>query len=387
MKKSLLIVIPLIFILLLTCCTAPKDENSIVGKWELEEGTSTKGLRIPREIEFFSDGSLQSNCGGKYVIEDGRLNIYYSAMDSYSYIFEVQDDLLILQSNDNNTSDTSDYRYFKSDVIKEDDFEGFGSVDKTDEKQLASSCDYILAEGVNKNGDTYQLVANESESYDSKSEIGVIKNNEWLIELSSNSPFIDENGKIIYFDTYLRQFEYPESDDLYGYSKTYRFINNCCFMAGEYNGGTFGSYDFIWNVETNSNYNINNGRFIIEKDDTLVGINDENIIFYDYYDYNNWYKILNTKTMSITKEFAENEFYNIYPISEGVFYALKDKDGNDGFYDLNCKQVIDMRKYHNSGGCYFVDDRCTFTATNSSGKAFEITIDKSGNVISEKPVE
>ncbi len=385
MKKLLLIVLPLFFILLFTCCSASKENNSIVGKWELEEGTSTKGLRIVRELEFFSDGTVQSNYGGKYTIEEERLNIYYSAMDSYSYIFRLENDLLILQSNDS-SPDKSEYRYFRTDTNEDANFDESNEADKNNEEQLAAVCDYILAEGTNKNGDIYQLVANESKSYDGKSEVGIIKNNKWLIELSSDSPFVDESGKIIYIDNYMRQFDYPESDDLYGYSKTYMFINNCCFIAKE---DSRNHYDVILNAENGKNYIVENGWFETEfKDDNLIGQYDENIVIRDWDSKDKSYEILNTETMSIVKEFTNDDFYYITPISEGVFYAIKDKEGNGkAFYDSNGQKVVDLSKYKISGCGFFIDGRCIFTAINSSGKEFEITIDKSGNVISEKPVE
>ena len=52
----------------------------------------------------------------------------------------------------------------------------------TEPPQLSESCDMVLASGYDGD-DYYQLVANETEDYNGvKDELGVIKNNEWLLK-------------------------------------------------------------------------------------------------------------------------------------------------------------------------------------------------------------
>lgn len=52
-----------------------------------------QSIRIPNSMHFFSDGSVQSdNLGGQYTIDGNSLIISYSAMDSYTYVFEVDDE-------------------------------------------------------------------------------------------------------------------------------------------------------------------------------------------------------------------------------------------------------------------------------------------------------
>ena len=66
------------------------------------------------------------------------------------------------------------------------------------ETKLSDSCDKILASGYDANSNYYELVANEKEDYTgTKIEMGIIKNNEWVIPLTSNSPFISESGLLI----------------------------------------------------------------------------------------------------------------------------------------------------------------------------------------------
>lgn len=268
----------------------------------------------------------------------------------------------------------------------------------TDTVKLIDECEYVLADGISKNGDYYYLVANESKSYDGKDEIGVIKNNKWLVPLTSDHPFINKDGAIIGLESYKSEIE------KYGKSDRFAFSNNCCFFAGYdfkqvgykiiFNSETGESkhieiddtfdYDVFLNISIDVVSGLNQRRIIGQNDDSVIiksvrggfGVNDKITI-----------KIFNTKSMSVTKEFAPNQFWMVSPISEGVFSVVEDNDSGDRFfYDVNGKKVIDLSKY-NIGKfdyCYFVDGKCTFTATNDAGDSFEITIDKSGNVVEEK---
>ena len=60
---------------------------------------------------------------------------------------------------------------------------------------LSASCDYILCTGTDYNGNKYELVANQTESSQGfEIAVGVIKNNSWLYQLSSDFPFLGEDG-------------------------------------------------------------------------------------------------------------------------------------------------------------------------------------------------
>lgn len=112
---------PVILLFTLSCCSSTQEygdeySDDIVGKWKLSEEFSSHGVRIPKEIEFFSDGSVQSDMGGKYTYEDNRLNIYYAAMDSYTYICTVDNGTLTLKSDDSYaSSDDNEYIYLRFD--------------------------------------------------------------------------------------------------------------------------------------------------------------------------------------------------------------------------------------------------------------------------------
>ncbi len=247
-------------------------------------------------------------------------------------------------------------------------------VETSSPKRLSEDCDIILASGENSNGDYYELVANESKSYDGKSEVGVIKNNEWLVGLTSESPFIDKSGAIM---------NYYNKDN-------YIFCCESCFAYG-YSG----QYGILWNAETNTlldgpKYSDGDAVKILGFESEIVNSKGRLIDFkienhtkhFCHYDGT---KLIDTNTMEIT--FLDSELFD-YPaqFSEGLFYSKNYDDTQRGFYDENFNLVIDLSKYNITtkySNMFFKDGICNFWTRNSSGTAFLITIDKNGNVISE----
>lgn len=56
----------------------------------------------------------------------------------------------------------------------------------TEQIYLSDECDMVLADGYDNEDNYYELVATETEDFDgTKIKIGVIKNNEWSIKLTS----------------------------------------------------------------------------------------------------------------------------------------------------------------------------------------------------------
>ena len=102
--------------------------------------------------------------------------------------------------------------------------------------------------------------------------------------------------------------------------------------------------------------------------------------------------------MQYVKSFGPKYFNYVKQYSEGLFYAersIPDENGNIeelGFYDINGNLVLDFTEFYNK---YFriyepperfIDGKTSFRVENESGKKFEITIDKQGNVLSETAV-
>ena len=389
MKKFIKLVLPIVLILAVVlsfgACSSgktKKSENAIEGKWFLGEDFDDAGFRFPDELEFFSDGSMQGPAGGKYTISGDRIQIYYTAMDSYTYTFKIEDNMLKLV--DSETGDYyGEYIYYREAGVKSSD----GDSETTtvpEAEQLSASCDYILAQATDSKGNYIELVANDSKTYDGSQSIGLIKNNKWVIEMTDDSPLIKDSGVIFGFNFYK-----------YGAS-AFKLISDNCFKIIENNeeGSLF------WNYETGKIYKMPDTFDGIVKDSLRNSdsnsLGEELILIREYDKWNSIYKIFSTKTMSIVKSFPPSYFNtnSIKEISDGLFFAEQKTDGNSkvsGFYDVNGNLVIDFSKFEDKYDIKtyperFIDGKTSFIVINASGKEFEITIDKQGNVLSETAV-
>lgn len=375
MKKFFKLILPIVLILAVVlsfgACSSgkpKKSENAIEGKWFLGEDFDDAGFRFPDELEFFSDGSMQGPAGGKYTISGDRIQIYYSAMDSYTYTFKIEDNMLKLV--DSETGDYyGEYIYYREAGVKSSD----GDSETTtvpEAEQLSASCDYILAQATDSKGNLLELVANDGQGYDGKRTIGLIKNNEWLIKMTGDSPF--------------------ESIDVKG---NYKLVKDNCFLYNSYK---------LWNFENGKTYKMENKSSLGQKEDKW-GRLDEKIAIISEINRSTWsnyliVEILNTDTMTIINELDENCFTSVGDFSEGLFFSIgyfDDKDGDgekdkiSGYRDVNGNLVIDLSRYnfdYASDTQPFSNGKATFETRNEYGKKFEITIDKQGNVLSETAV-
>ena len=265
----------------------------------------------------------------------------------------------------------------------------------SDEEILSNSCDAVLYEGQTGN-DYYQLVANEEETYEGTTiTVGVIKNNEWMIQMSESTPFHDENGFLIDGLNVEQAFECFEALGKYlGYG---------CFALIKpsiiYPGG------ILWNTEENISYDYE-GMMIIPNCDfceTKIIIDVESEMPY----------VVDTETMltmpledPASKTLDEEKLLlstlKFSPYSEGLYGILGGKvmksDCGDfydyyipqkGFYDLSGNCIINLDKYDiitssESEGTlkpYFINGKCTIRIKNDQGSEYDLTIDKKGNVL------
>lgn len=282
--------------------------------------------------------------------------------------------------------------------------------------KLSESCDKILATGSNKNGDFYELVANQEETYDDvKIKIGVIKNNEWLLEPTSDIPFIDKETGLIKIslpgisaigidDVEIRDYDI---DNIYG---TFEYVADGCFCVytditkdvswtGNHN------CSIIYNAENKKAYyndesyfiftslrkEAKHGNQLLIQDRYSVGITGN--CRSDFY-------ILDTNTMK-TKMIVEGTEYNIVgPMGDGLFavgdsfYSNSIRNAISYFYDSEGNKIIDLTSYNDGevyavDKAYFADGKFTFLVKNDAGTEFQVTIDTTGNVISsvENPKE
>lgn len=391
MKKFIKLVLPIVLILAVVlsfgACSSgkpKKSENSIEGKWFLGEDFDDAGFRFPDELEFFSDGSMQGPAGGKYTISGDRIQIYYTAMDSYTYTFKIEDNMLKLV--DSETGDYyGEYIYYREAGVKNSDSDSETTTVQEAEK-LSASCDYILAQATDSKGNYIELVANDSETYDGSQTIGLIKNNKWVIKMTDDSPLIKDNGVIFGFNWYKNYSS--------GHENAFKFISDSCLKFTEYEEGSL-----FWNFETEKTYKMADTFEDIVKDSLRNSdsnsLSEELILIREYEKGEYIFKIFNTRTMSIVKSFPKNYFIasSIKEISNGLFFAKQTTtDSNStvsGFYYANGNLVIDLNKYNYEIYRYperFIDGKTSFRVENESGKKFEITIDKQGNVLSETAV-
>ena len=293
------------------------------------------------------------------VLINGRYYKLYSITD---YTYEALKDVAITQETNPQKSTLTS----KS------------PVSETEESRLSDSCDMLLCTGYDEDN-YYELVANQIDSYpDSTFEFGVIKNNKWLIEMSSNCHFIDENGWWKGLDKDHQSNTVSEED--------FQYIGGALFLYKE---------SSIYNPESGAYFeNLCNRKYTeIENYNEFLGFEvykhnaGQNILF----------KYYNPKTGQSRE--VGGYFNNVqYPdvlkdISCGLFYA-SGKTWNwdnfqytrySGFFDLNGQMVLDLSEYTITDyhGYKYENNTYTITCKNNSGVEFDITFDTNGAIIGQ----
>lgn len=246
------------------------------------------------------------------------------------------------------------------------------------EKRLSESCDMLLCTGYNEDN-CYELVANQIDDYpDSTFEFGVIKNNKWLVEMSSSCHFIDEDGWWKGLDKDHQSNTVSEED--------FQYIGGALFL---YKGSS------IYNPESGAYFeNLCNRNYTeIENYNEFLGFevfkhNAGQDILFKYY---------NPKTGQSRE--VGGYFNNVQrpdvlkDISCGLFYA-SGKTWNwhnfqytryNGFFDLNGQMILDLSEYTITDyhGYEYENNTYTITCRNNSGVEFDITFDTAGKMISQ----
>lgn len=255
--------------------------------------------------------------------------------------------------------------------------------------KISSNCDKVLASGYDKDGNEYELVANETEDYSGiKVEIGVIKNNEWLTNLTNNFPFIGEYGCLKAYkpDNAITGSIYDAE------FANFYYVGNGCFYYDEtiYNCETKKTSDEVLKNLPYYYFCLTTGG-----DDCIVN-NDGKILFESE---SNLY-CLDTTTMKYNCILEDVYGYKVFALSEGLFacvdYYSSPSDRN-GFYNQNGKKIISLTEFDmgDSYNCFsisgsqdmprlvFEEGKCTFKVTNQTGTEYEITIDKQGEILNQ----
>ncbi len=254
---------------------------------------------------------------------------------------------------------------------------------KEPEIKLSESCDMLLCTGYD--GDNYyELVANQIDGYpDSTFEFGVIKNNTWLVPMSSNCPFINEKG-------WWKGAEYGNNPG------EFKYMNAGCFYYSHDDG--IGLFEMIYKPETGKYFEVSGlvsfaiyktdfgevdySKLCTDSSEFLTRVNDGHWAFS--------YINLNTgETKAIPLRLYVNNNQDIGLLSDGLFYAYGGSNftGTDycGFFDLNGNQIIDLTQYDTTDlkDRQFHNGKYTVTCANSSGVEFDITFDTSGKIIEQ----
>ncbi len=259
---------------------------------------------------------------------------------------------------------------------------------------LSSSCDIVLASGTTETGDFYEVVAVENEDYTgTEIKIGVIKNNQWLIDLASDSPFLDENGLIGGSYSVLKLKEHK-----YNIVPQFKYIGNSCFYIYVW-GGSNGDFSVIWNVEKNLYYKLIDKNLIFYEE--FINTN-EHFIIQDPYSKNGF--LLDTNQMTVQKlnnpvqkmidddKSGHVSSVNYTPYSEGLYaitdyYTWGEHQNYEGFYDIDGNRVIDLSQYKFANNNFaFKNGVCEMVIINDQNSYYKITIDKTGNVINSEKI-
>lgn len=262
------------------------------------------------------------------------------------------------------------------------------TVEPTTVYDISNEYEIILASGSDSDGNDYMMVGNETEDYEGvKVEVGVIKNDEWLIELTSDMPFLKENG------------EFLNGGGLSDAIGDILFVGNECFR---YDCNIKNLTEVYYNVSTKEYYE-NKGKYdsiLSWAECTFIGAkynpytvveNEEKILIpSSYYESETEYIVLDTKTMEAETHTVEaylNNYTYVYPISEGMFATSRNDKVN--FYNLDGSVAFDTSEYksvNEEQRFIFEEGTCTFRIKNNNNTEYDITINNTGEVINSEEV-
>ncbi len=249
---------------------------------------------------------------------------------------------------------------------------------ETEMPKLSDECDKVLASGYDAHGSYYELVANETEDYSGTTiNVGVIKDNVWSIPLTTNCPFLGEDGLLLI-----------SSQSIYDEWHRFYYIGSGCFGLTSTHNPRYAQV--IWNGNNGKSYvpyGSNSEYAVVRFDAKKELVNNDGFVILE----SSPIKYLELETMQVKT--MENKVGNstyLYPYSDGLFAV------NDKFYNLKGEVVIELSEYnvqnslttsydksndYLSPNLVFQNGKCTFEMMNDQRTKYQITIDKTGKVI------
>lgn len=271
---------------------------------------------------------------------------------------------------------------------------------------LSGACDYILCSGTDNAGNTYELVANQTESaLGYEITVGVIKNNSWLYPLSNDFPFLAEDG-LFHVSAPQGKKSGTSLQQANSVIKNIYFVDSGAFLMECYkSNNSLSLYDHMYIIFScdslesctldcnkttlmflreepsfSAGYVISYGRIYTENgklvaysetSGTRSGWLEDQVFEWNLFDV----QTLQTSVIATNVSGVRPEGV----LSEGLIFAT-----DKCFYNTNFQKVIDLTEYNiDISGIYFKGGTCTFKAKNGVGTTFLVTIDSSGKVLSE----
>ena len=260
------------------------------------------------------------------------------------------------------------------------------TVESSDFKEMepeTSNGYYVLA-----SGEGYELLVNQIDSYDkSIVEIGVMKDNKWLVPLNITSPFVTEDG--IWRLSAGSDYEYIGNGCFFGFEKPILSDNhNIHVNSIVYSAKTnIGFYDCDFGI-----YHTFGGVYY--GNSPLISFSCENKLYGDKFVAidNRGKLMLYDLSTGNSKEISgyltgENFPIEIGAYNEELFYARGKNSSYSGFFNANGDMIINLKDYNISyidGNNAFENGQVTLICENPNGVEFLVTIDTTGKVIKEE---
>ena len=275
---------------------------------------------------------------------------------------------------------------------------------------LSDSCDYILCQGTDTSGNTYELVANQTESsLGYEITVGVIKNNAWLYTMSSDFPFLGEDG-LFHVSVSMAGDSGTSLAQVNEVIQNIYFVDSGAFLMDSYKEtdswvSTYDHYNIIFSCTSLESYTVNCKESTLLYRYSEATFSNGQVESYGRIFTENGEIVLYTETSGTSSGWLEDQVFdwstlnvqtlNLDTITSGIAGVRPESILSEGlvfasdqcFYNTSGQKVIDLSEYNidmwYNGDIYFEGGTCTFTAENSLGTEFLITIDKAGNVLSE----
>ena len=210
------------------------DGDKNIYKYEYDEYGNLLSEINERNGTINSEKTIDSVYDGNLIIEqkffviDGPIDYTYYQINEYDdnnnlikkkcYAdFAYSDEKITVDGVEYSLQMITEYTYESIDVVSDSKQSNVISEQTSEPKKLSRECDEVLATGTNSNGDYYEVVANKVEDYTGLSVyVGVIKNNEWLLEPTKDMPFVSEENTF--------NSNGPEAGEI-------TYVGNDCFVA------------------------------------------------------------------------------------------------------------------------------------------------------------